>query len=351
MNQIARRYDLDMLRVIAIILLMIYHTALFFTSFAKYIFFIQNDEPLEWLWNLMSILNVWRIPLLFFVSGMGVYFAFKKRNWKQLLKERSKRILIPFLFGSFIIVPIYLIQFSNYYNIKYSYFPSPGHLWFLGNLIVYVFLTLPFLLYLKKRSEHVLVVKFRRLLEKCQYFVFVLAVPYVAVAFFTPNTVAYSSYSLTGHGFRVGLISFLLGFFILIIGDHFWKVIAHLKWLCVIIAFILYLARVYYFDFQTAHWLTATESINWIFAVFGFSYSYLNRPFKHIKYLSRSVLPIYIIHMPVMYLGAILVIPLNISSVIKFILITVFTILGCFFIYEYIIRRIRFLHICFGMAR
>jgi glucan biosynthesis protein C len=94
-----RRYDIDWLRVLAIGLLVIYHIAIGFQPWGVFIGFIQNDAPLEWIWAFMALLNVWRIPLLFFVSGMGVYFAIQRRSWKALLLERSKRILVPYVFG------------------------------------------------------------------------------------------------------------------------------------------------------------------------------------------------------------------------------------------------------------
>jgi hypothetical protein len=34
---------------------------------------------------------------------MGVRFAMQRRDWKQLLKDRTIRILIPFIFGFFFI--------------------------------------------------------------------------------------------------------------------------------------------------------------------------------------------------------------------------------------------------------
>ena len=102
----SRRYDIDWLRVIAIGLLLIYHIAIAFQPWGVMIGFIVNKKPWQSLWIPMTMLNVWRIPLLFFVSGMGVYFAIQTRNWKQLIQERAKRILLPFLFGMFFIVPI-----------------------------------------------------------------------------------------------------------------------------------------------------------------------------------------------------------------------------------------------------
>lgn len=63
--QTNRRYDIDWLRVIAIGLLLIYHIAIGFQPWGVFIGFIQNDEALESIWIPMSMLNVWRIPLLF----------------------------------------------------------------------------------------------------------------------------------------------------------------------------------------------------------------------------------------------------------------------------------------------
>lgn len=130
-----RRHDIDWLRVVAIGLLLIYHIAIIFQPWAMFVGFIRSAEPLENLWTPMTMLNVWRIPFLFFVSGMGFYFAMKKRNWRQLLTERSKRILIPFLFGIVAITPLHLFIFQKFYHLPLSYYPHTGHLWFLGNIL------------------------------------------------------------------------------------------------------------------------------------------------------------------------------------------------------------------------
>ena len=96
--------------------------------------FIQSDEPMPSLWIPMTMLNVWRIPLLFFVSGMGVFFAMRKRKILGLLKERTVRILIPFIFGFLAISPLHVVLIMDYYGQAPQYMPSAGHLWFLGNI-------------------------------------------------------------------------------------------------------------------------------------------------------------------------------------------------------------------------
>ena len=147
-----RRYDIDWLRVIAIGLLLLYHVAIGFQVWGIMLGFITNGKPLESLWIPMTMLNVWRIPLLFFVSGMGVYFAIQNRNWKQLLKERAVRIFIPFVFGIFVIVPIHLYLWQLYYQRELNYYTNPAHLWFLGNIFAYVIILLPVFFYLKRNE-------------------------------------------------------------------------------------------------------------------------------------------------------------------------------------------------------
>jgi len=61
-----RRHDIDWLRVIAIGLLLIYHIAIIFQPWGLFIGFIQSEESVKTLWTPMTMLNVWRIPLLFY---------------------------------------------------------------------------------------------------------------------------------------------------------------------------------------------------------------------------------------------------------------------------------------------
>src|SRR5882672_8771188 len=111
-----RRYFIDWIQVIAIALLLLYHVAIGFQPWGMLVGFITNQKSWGSLWIPMMMLNVWRIPLLFFVSGMGVYFASQNRNWKQLIMERTSRIGVPFLFGFFCIVPIPIYILQAYYK-------------------------------------------------------------------------------------------------------------------------------------------------------------------------------------------------------------------------------------------
>jgi glucan biosynthesis protein C len=104
-----RRYDIDWLRTIALFLLMLYHTSIVFQPWANEVWFIRSEQSFESFWLLMEALNIWRIPLLFLVSGMGVAFAMRRRAWLQLVIERVMRIVLPLVFGMFAIVPIHIM--------------------------------------------------------------------------------------------------------------------------------------------------------------------------------------------------------------------------------------------------
>lgn len=341
METTLRRYDIDWLRVIAIVLLLIYHIAIVFQPWGVLIGFLQNDKPLEGLWVPMSMLNVWRIPLLFFVSGMGVCFAMKKRNWKQLITERSKRILLPFLFGAAAIVPIHVLLWQKYYHQDLSYVLSRGHLWFLINVFIYVLLLLPLFYYLKINQRGWISSGLQRLFKNPLGLLLVVLPFIVEVFLLKPDSFEFFAMNL--HGFFLGLLAFLFGFLFIYSGKTFWPTILKWRWMYLALASALFLLRYLYFQLEAPNYLVAIESCVWIFAVFGFAYKHLNRPSKILAYLSEGVYPIYIIHMVFIYSGAYFLLPLSLAAEIKLILLLGFTIIGCFVTYEFVIRRLKFL--------
>ena len=92
-----RRYDVDSVRVYALGLLILYHAVVGFQPWAREINFVTNEQSLEALWIPMGLINVWRIPIVFMVSGMGVCFAMERRTWKPLLVFLYALLLLPLL--------------------------------------------------------------------------------------------------------------------------------------------------------------------------------------------------------------------------------------------------------------
>lgn len=344
---ITRRYDIDWLRVIAIALLLLYHVAIGFQKWGLMIGFITNDTSIDGIWPPMTMLNVWRIPLLFFVSGMGVYFAIQKRNWKQLLKERSIRIFIPYVFGILTIVPIHMYLMQRYYNFEINYSPNPAHLWFLGNIFVYVILLLPIFNYIKKHSEGKLVNWLKTVFSNPLGLVLVTVIFVIEALLLKPSI--YEMYAMTWHGFFLGFIAFFFGFCFVLSGSAFWNLILKWKWLFLVTAIAFYVYRLLQPQMQVPTIQIVIESNLWIYSVFAFGYKYLNQSSRTLSYLSQAAYPVYIIHMVFLYLSSLIIFPLEINVYLKFTIVLIATFLGSMIFYEFVIRRIYLIRPLFGL--
>lgn len=342
-----RRYDIDWLRVITIGMLLVYHSAIGFQPWGALIRFIQNDQFNEPIWMVMSMMNIWRIPLLFVVSGMGVWFAMQRRSWKPLIAERSKRILLPFLVGLFCWVPLHQNLWQHYYSQPILYFPNPGHLWFLGNIFIYVLILTPAFYLLETYGEKPSVKRFQGIINHPMFLVLLIILFVIESELISPES--FELYAMTWHGFCLGMVAFIMGFLMAFSGTELWQTLSRYRWLSLGIAIMLYLIRVIYFELRTPDFLMSIESCLWIYAVLGLGFQYLNRSSKVLSYLSQAAYPIYIIHMMLLYLGSILIFPTQMSPIMKLILLLLFTFGSCFLIYELIIRRIKFLRPLFGL--
>lgn len=343
-----RRHDVDWLRTIALGFLIIYHANISFQPWGSFIGFPQNGETLEVSWLFMGMLNVWRIPILFVISGMGVRFAMERRDWKQLLKDRTIRILIPFVFGIFTVVPAYIYIILKFYNLPPEYKIEMGHLWFLANIFVYVLLLMPVMYYLKNRPNNFI---FRGLAKMLNWPVLIIlvAVPLIIEAWLV-NPEMYTTYAMPQHGFPLGLICFATGFLLISLKDVFWNAVERARWFNLLIGFSLYLVRFMVFQFQgMPNWMSALETWAWMLAIFGFGSLYLNKPSKTLAYLNKAVYPVYIIHMPVLFVLMYVMIPWTMSPWLKFGLITASTFAICLFLYEFVIKRIKWIRPLFGM--
>lgn len=341
-----RRYDIDWIRVIAIGLLLIYHVAIGFQPWGMMIAFITNEQSWASLWIPMTMLNVWRIPLLFFVSGMGVYFSLQNRNWKQLLAERSGRILLPFLFGAIAIVPIHLYLWQRYYHFDTKYIVDPGHLWFLANIFMYVLIFSPLFFYLKRNVEGNLVKGIAKIFSTPIGLLVVVTFFVLEAMIIKPYP--YEMYAMTWHGFFLGLLAFFFGFCFVLSGKEFWNMILKFKWMFIAMAVALFITRLLYFKMNTPVYLIVFESQCWIISVFAFGYNYLNRPSTVLTYLSQAAYPVYILHMIFLYLASMWIFRLSMDVRVQFVLVLLITLGGCFATYE-VIRRLKWIRPWFGL--
>jgi glucan biosynthesis protein C len=154
-----RRADLDGLRVVAILLLHFFHVGMMFNGWGWH---LKNPEPLHALEPPMELLHYVRMPLLMVIAGVATALALERRGPGAFLVDRVKRLLLPVLFGMFVIVPpqIYVElaasgafhgSYLDFYPQVLQFEPYPGgafswhHLWFVVYLFVYSVGLLPLL--------------------------------------------------------------------------------------------------------------------------------------------------------------------------------------------------------------
>lgn len=343
-----RRHDIDWLRVIAIGILLVFHIMVMFQSYAKRIEFVQSPNLLEILLVPLSLFSIMRIPLLFFVSGMGVFFSLQKRTWLQLIGERTLRILVPLVFGTAAIVPIQLYIFAEFYGNEFVYRVDVHHLWFLINIYMYVLWFLALFYFHKEITNSIVFDILKNILTKYPYSIYLFAVPYLLQALTIPANTPYALYYDSGVGLMLGGIAFLLGFTFVAIGKPFWQAVSNYRYYTLTLAFVLFLIRISVFKSHGPHLMTSLESISWIYCAFGFGYTYLNKPGRLLSYLSPAAYPFYIVHMIFLNLGGYIIFPLNLNAWVSLLLIVLITFTGCFISYE-ILKRIFFLRPLFGM--
>jgi len=120
-----RHYGLDWLRIGAFGLLIFYHVGMVFVPWD---FHVKTSHPAEWVAIPMLATNSWRLMLLFVVSGYASRALFLKGGQVGgFVGSRSKRLLIPLLFGMAVIVPL---QPWIELMAKHGYAEGFGWFWF-----------------------------------------------------------------------------------------------------------------------------------------------------------------------------------------------------------------------------
>jgi glucans biosynthesis protein C len=371
-----RRNDLDWLRLIAIVILLFFHTGMLFNPWDWH---IKNPETSDSFRYWMIWLHFWRMPLLLFISGAGTYMALSKRTPGQYAGERFKRLFIPLVFGMFVVVPpqIYYEHINEYngywdfYKTVFNFVPYPQgsfswhHLWFVAYLFIYSLIALPLLVYLRSpRSE-----KFKsRLLKILSTPAGILFAPSIVIfltqlalrPFFPEETHAL----LNDWAFFTFYFSFFAFGMICYSNIRLWTTIGqNRKALLAGSLFIMIIFYGFYFhlrDIIELPWtdevveimfdITATfGSWFWVITVIAFGQHYLSRPHPWLKHFNEGLYPFYILHQTVIIAIGYYVCQLPWSIGIKFWVVSLLTLLSCMLIYFLLIRPFNFVRIFFGM--
>jgi surface polysaccharide O-acyltransferase-like enzyme len=359
-----RKYFLDWLRVIAFGLLIIFHVGMLYVPWPYNLKSPRLVPGIEWA---METFSAWRMPLLFVISGVASTFLIGKLGPGRFALDRVRRLQPVILFGMFVVIPpqtwIELIakgvtRQSYLHFWWYSYLradqtlvaplgktmPTWDHLWFLVYLFVYSML-------------------------------FALGVGLVRLARLRPNPAP-----------RISIAALLIGPALWLVATNIlidarfplndalvndWG--GHLKWIGMFITGALCAGQPQFWAYvrdrrlalaAVAALLLAGRSISngWVWsavsglygwvaicAICGFAYRHLDRPSPLLSHLNEGVLPVYVLHQPILLLLAYCVFPLKLPLPIEGALLAGMTGLGAFAVYESAIRPFAISRFLFGL--
>lgn len=366
-----RRHDLDWLRVIVFGLLIFYHIGMLFVPWG---FHIKNNEIYRWMVYPMLFLNQWRLPILFVISGMGTFYALSKRRAGQFAWERVKRLGLPLIFGMLVIVPpqVYVERLvKGQYNGDYfSYWPSQAfigvypegnlswhHLWFLPYLLLFSLVLIPLFLQIRNKSDSTFLNGLKMLISKpAGLYLFIIPLYFVEslVEPFFPST-----HALIGDWFNLTnyILLFFYGFLLISAGEVFWMRVRSSRKVYLIAGIFGFSSmiglREIWADSTLIHFIEAGLKVfsfwSWILAIFGYASVYLNQPSKGLKYANEAVYPFYILHQTIMMIVAYWVIDWEASLFLKFSVLLPGTFGGSWVVYEFLIRRWKWVRPFFGL--
>ncbi|MDG2527316.1 acyltransferase family protein [Caulobacter endophyticus] len=384
-QDLARRHDLDWIRVGAFFLLILYHVGMFYVPWEWH---VKSPHPIPALEPVMMLTNPWRLTLLFLVSGAATRFMADKVSVGRLAGARIARLLPPLLLAMAVIVPP-----QSYYQVaeyvaahpqapfgvdpwpafwgKYMtasggwcgedgdclITPTWNHMWFVAYLLVYT-LVLALLLAIVPRLGARLQAACERVLAGP--WLLVLPIVFLALARATLFPIFDITHALVDDWYNhaISLAAFMLGFGLAKSSVLRERLIA-MRWPAVILALAAYAA------FATYAWIYrqgdpaqalrlamrgvyAVDQWCAIAAILGFGAKHLNRGGPVLRYLTLGVFPFYIVHQTVTVVLARHLAKAGLPQGLEALILVAGTFGACFATYE-IVRRIPGVRMLFGL--
>lgn len=372
-----RRYDIDALRSLAFLLLILYHVAMFYV--ADWGWHIKSIYQSELIKFPMILVNQWRMPLLFLVSGLACSFLLRKLSPSEFLKSRTLRLLVPFIVGCILVIPpqAYLqakangslaanFDDMNYLQFLWHYFTFQGwpanafdgaeygftwnHLWFIPYIATYTILLVPIRKLLPAAK---LEASFNKIGMASLILVPVLI--QIAWKIITDDKDINHTFFADTYAHGIYFTFFVIGY-LLADQEHLWSIIVKLRWFALgvgIVTYIFLLSLWWVFHQIPARdvFIGVTASFNqwfWLLAGLGWAATLLNHPYQWIKYINDRVYPWYIFHQTIIIIAAYYLSMQALGGIVESFLVTLITVLGCW-LSTVIIAKSKTLKVLFGM--
>ncbi len=315
------------------------------------------------------------MALLFFISGAGTWFVLKRASAPEYLRKRVLRLLVPLVFGIFVIVPpqIYMERLTqgaassylDFYPSVFEFRPYPGgntswhHLWFIAYLFLYSVIGVPIFLFLRSGAGQNLVRRCAENLNAPLLYAFALlpALPFITLIlrFRGPqNLVDDWAMFLVYFGYFVcGFIFTLHERFTLLLETH--------RQTSLRLACLCYVALCYFrWNDKEPDWtyspatflylaLIALNSWFWVLTILGYGRRYLNRSGKLLNYANEGIYPFYILHQTVIVILAYYVVQTADTILTKFLFLSVASFLLTVALFHFLVRPFAITRFLFGM--
>jgi hypothetical protein len=369
-----RLFYLDWLRVLAMVAIFLHHNARLFNAGEDW--HVKNATSSAAA-SIVTIFNgQWLMPLFFLIAGAGTYYSLKSRGSGQYARERTLRLLIPFIFGMLIIVvpqayydAIFHGTTLSGYNIIQIYWlylqkifqslPEPPlfHLWFLRNLFLFSLITFP-LFFIRDRNGKNFISRMAAFIDKP----FVL-IPLLVLMITLVNILTYPDgfwgYRNGGWNIITYLLFFIFGY-LLFASPRTIEIIKKLRWYSLAIGIASLTFIVIYISnsgnpefgalmYDVGMLIQAIGTWGWLFAILGFGSLYLNRNNRFLSYANEAVLPFYVLHQTAIIVIGYYIVQWDIGISLKYFTIAISSFIAIMLIYECVVRRINILRFLFGM--
>jgi peptidoglycan/LPS O-acetylase OafA/YrhL len=358
-----RRYDLDWLRVLAILSVFVYHSGMFFNLDHWH---VKNSITYSSVDFWVSFLRDWMMPLIFVISGASLFFALGKGGVGPFVKSKALRLLVPLIVGIFThaILAVYLERLTHgefegsffeflphYFEGLYPYdggnFAWMGiHLWYLEMLFIFSMIFLPLFQWFKSPSGQPVLSRLGDVLAKPGA-VYVLILPTSLLVNLLDTGSFLGSRKWAGWS-PVVYITFFLSGFVIISNERLQRSIQRLRWLSLALGITLTIARSRSWE-PGSNTLYELSAWFWILALLGFGMKHLNFNTPFLKRATEAVLPFYILHQTVLLSVGYFVVNWDVPDPLKWLIITLGSLGIILGLYEYLVRRNNVLRFLFGM--
>lgn len=374
----ARRHDLDVLRVGVFGLLILYHVGMGYV--ADWGWHVKSGHAIEWLQGPMMVVNRWRMPLLFLISGAAIGLVGARAGGWAFARERIVRLLVPLLFAMVAIIPVqawcqavvngaWSGGFGSFLVAYFRFDPWPpgafdgsevgvtwNHLWYLVYLLAYTLLLVGLMPLLRHpRVESAVAWMARR--PAAAWIPLFAAMPALSAVVLGDAWPPTNNFFADWYQHGVYLPVFLLGVLVAR-SSAFWASLVAAR--CRLLGLALAIGAVYFAVLAATGTeaspaaLAITRVLRMLYmaaamlAILAWSRHSLDRPFRDLPAATEALFPWHILHQSLIVLTLFLLRDAGLPAMIEFSIVLAATVVGCA-LGTAIIRRVAWLRPLFGL--